>query len=119
MIAFDPTPLDELKEIAGEDASLVLSEIISSYLDEAPHLLQELYQSWKNQDCSRVKNSAHSLKSSSAAVGAMAFSNFCKEIESLAKDNNLQGIESLIKEALDSFEIAKVALEKELLNCQQ
>ena len=74
----DREVLAELHEIMEE----AFVSILQSYLDNAPTLLQEIEEAVLHRQPDRLVAPAHSLKSSSANVGAMATSRLAGELES-------------------------------------
>ena len=77
---------EELKEATGAD---FIDELVDTYLEDAPRLLQELKSSAETQDAEMFRRAAHSLKSNSATFGANRLSGMARELEILAKDEKL------------------------------
>ena len=79
--------LDE--EILGTYRDVMREEFaggIETYLHESKHLLGYIHKAWEREDLKALKFSAHSLKASSACVGAMEVSVFCKSLEYAARN---------------------------------
>jgi len=108
----DMTVYDELKETTGSD---FVDELVETYLDDAPKLLGELKSSMEAQDVEAFRRAAHSLKSSSATFGARGLSEMARELEMLAKENNLS--EAATK--LPALERALHSVETELKGLRQ
>jgi len=90
----DPEGLDRLlSNLGGEFEYLV--ELIETFLEDAPHLIQELNQAVEGQNISEVHRLAHSLKSNGADYGATRFAGLCKELETAARSGNLNGASGL------------------------
>lgn len=80
----DPAAFEELRAMLGvtsSESSELLQEIIDCYLEEAPKLLQALQAALEQSDAVVLRRSAHTLKSSSAVLGAMALANRCESLE--------------------------------------
>jgi PAS domain S-box-containing protein len=84
------SPLDtetfrELSDMV--DSNTVLVKVIDSYLEDAPKLLQQMRQAVEGHTVSDpdkieiLQHAAHTLKSASATLGAMALSRLCQELE--------------------------------------
>ncbi|MEQ8960252.1 MAG: Hpt domain-containing protein, partial [Coleofasciculus sp. C2-GNP5-27] len=73
-----------LKKLAGAKAHIVLDKIVGEYLDDAPERLQAIQSAIATQDAEALRQAAHSLRSSSANLGAVTLSLMCKELEALA-----------------------------------
>ncbi|MFT3763247.1 MAG: ATP-binding protein [Pseudoxanthomonas sp.] len=81
----DHAMLDELHEIAGEETA----RIVTLFLEDAPRLIAQLEQAAAIPDLAVLREAAHTLKSSSANVGAMALSTAAKRIELGARARTL------------------------------
>ncbi|MFT4257137.1 MAG: ATP-binding protein [Pseudoxanthomonas sp.] len=84
----DHAMLDELHEIAGDETA----RIVALFLDDAPRLIAELEKAaaTATPDLDAMREAAHTLKSSSANVGAMALSAVAKRIELGARAQTLE-----------------------------
>ena len=77
----DMSVIEELYEIMEDD----FVGLIDSYLENTPTLLREIEAGVKDEDCVQVIVPAHSLKSSSANVGALQLSEIALQLEMAAK----------------------------------
>ena len=77
--------LDELSRMLGSGKSDMLASLINLYLAESPKLVGDLKRVAGAGDAGEIARVAHSLKSCSANVGAVALSRHCAEIEAAAK----------------------------------
>ena len=105
----DPAALDNLRAMAGDPA--FLAELIDTFLEDAPQLLDDLRQALDKEDAAGVRLAAHSLKSNGADFGATTFSALCQQLEMLGKSGQLAGAEALLTQVKEEFENVKVALE--------
>lgn len=83
----DPRALDSIRALQHPGGPDLVQRVTSIYLVDAPKLLAELGEAIGCNDGSRVRNVAHSLKSSSASVGASRLAELCREMEALGKSN--------------------------------
>ena len=68
----------------------------------------------KEQNAKELALAAHSLKSASASVGAMAVSHYCFKLEMMGKGGNVaSAADDLFRCLNDSFKAAQVELEKQ------
>jgi CheY-like chemotaxis protein/anti-sigma regulatory factor (Ser/Thr protein kinase) len=81
----DRQVLDQLRKLLTNGKPELLARTINLYLAESPKLMQKLKQAAGAKDAPEIARSAHSLKSSSANVGATLLSRYCAEIESSAR----------------------------------
>ena len=77
--------LQHLKELTGSDDPEMLAELLQMYLDDAPTQLAAMEEALANQDLETLERAAHTLKSSSYTMGAIAFSEQCAELEHAAE----------------------------------
>jgi PAS domain S-box-containing protein len=108
---FDPSRLENLRQALGESAHEVLNEIIVTYLKDTPRLLHDMRVAMEQGDVEFFTRSAHSLKSSSAQVGAMSLSTLCKELELLGRAGTVEGTEAHISQAETDYQAVKEKLE--------
>lgn len=79
-----PISADEfasLIEMIGEDAPEVVVDLLDTYLDESMGLIETMATAYAAGDHATMLRPAHSLKSSSASVGAMRLSRLCADME--------------------------------------
>jgi CheY-like chemotaxis protein len=81
----DRQVLDQLRKLLTNGKPELLARTINLYLAESPKLMQKLKQAAGAKDAPEIARSAHSLKSSSANVGATLLSRYCAELESSAR----------------------------------
>ncbi|HBY96348.1 MAG TPA: hybrid sensor histidine kinase/response regulator [Chloroflexi bacterium] len=103
----DPAALDTLREMVGGEGA---SELIDTFLEDAPRLVAELRQALERGDAAGLRLAAHSLKSNGADLGALTFSDLCRQLEALGKAGTLDEAAALVGQAEGEFEKVKVAL---------
>jgi HPt (histidine-containing phosphotransfer) domain-containing protein len=106
----DDAALDELYAVIGADAS----RIITVFLEDAPHLLTQLERAALAPDFPALREASHSLKSSSANLGAMALSAAAKRIELGARMETLDRPAVAVAILTEEFERARAALQARL-----
>lgn len=106
-----PIQRSTLEELVSTTDAAFVNELIDTFLDDAPSLLDSLRSALADQDAEEFRRAAHSLKSNAATVGAMALSASAKELEMAGKAGDLSGAESRIDELQEAFSIVKQALE--------
>ncbi|HYA41114.1 MAG TPA: response regulator [Syntrophobacteraceae bacterium] len=109
----DRNALDNIRSL-GPDGPGMLSAIIDIYLNDSPILLDRLSEAFDAGDADGVAVAAHALKSTSAGLGAGAFSVMCKRAEGIALGNSLEGLETLIRGIRSEYEKVKEALKGEI-----
>jgi len=81
----DRQVLEQLSKVRTNGKPELLARVINLYLAESPKLVQKLKQAAGASDARAIARSAHSLKSSSANVGAKVLSGYCADIEASAR----------------------------------
>ncbi len=86
MPLIDKTTFEELKQISGEE---FINELIDAFLDDAPNMIQNMQSALETRDVESFRRNAHSMKSNANTFGAMDLGVLAKELEFMAKENNL------------------------------
>ena len=81
----DRTVVAELREVVDDG----FGRLVGTYLEHAPELMDGLQQASTNGDVEAMVAPAHSLKSSSANMGAMKLSILAREVEMAARQGDL------------------------------
>jgi HPt (histidine-containing phosphotransfer) domain-containing protein len=87
MPIIDETAFEELKQMSGED---FINELIDAFLDDAPDMLANMKSALETGDVESFRRNAHSLKSNAITFGATELGELAKELEFMAKENNLE-----------------------------
>ena len=96
----DPAALDAIRELQRPGQPRLVERIIGAYHEQSPQLLSELKRAALAQDTDAIARAAHSLRSSSANLGATRLAVLCKQIESSAREQHLDAA----RELLDALE---------------
>ncbi len=83
--SLDPKALQALRALQRPGRPDVLTRIIDMFNNDAPRLLGEMHAAAGAGDAEALRRAAHTLKSTSANVGATILAATCKEIEQLAR----------------------------------
>jgi HPt (histidine-containing phosphotransfer) domain-containing protein len=103
--------LRELQDVGDPD---IISEVGGLFIKHSPDKVNAIMQSVENGDAKGLHMAAHSLKSSSAYVGAMHLSALAKELELMGRSNSLQGAAECAQRLKKEFMLVMAALEKEI-----
>ena len=102
----DQDVLDELLEVIGPDTA----RIIGVFLDDTPALISQLQDASVAADLDQLRALAHSLKSASANVGALALSAASRRIEHDARAGTLERPAVAVALLIAEFARARIAL---------
>ena len=84
----DETVIADLLASLGDDV-VVVRQLIDIYARDSPKLLAEATQALENGDVPSLTRAAHSLKSTSASMGAVSVLNLARALEQHAKGNDM------------------------------
>ena len=79
----DRRTLDELRGFGSPD---VLAKVARIYLDKTPGLMKQLREGVEFCDWPLIARTVHSLKSSSASIGAIELTAHCRDLETAARN---------------------------------
>jgi CheY-like chemotaxis protein/HPt (histidine-containing phosphotransfer) domain-containing protein len=81
----DRNVLDGIRALEGVGSQGLLERVINLYLSDAPRLVEGILSAAEKGDMESLLRAAHTLKSSSANVGATGLSDLCRKIEGMAR----------------------------------
>ena len=82
--AFDPTVLEKLAQLGGEE---FVRKTVARFLRSSPERLELLQQASQALDLSKIQALAHSLKGSCGLVGALELARIADRLEQSAAEN--------------------------------
>lgn len=103
----DSGVLGELREVLGAE----VDKIIAVYLEDAPRLIAQLERAAVSNDPIALRVAAHTLKSSSANVGATTLSNAARDLEHGARDGTLTEPSAAVAAIVAEFARVRAALQ--------
>ncbi|HET9589494.1 MAG TPA: Hpt domain-containing protein [Anaerolineales bacterium] len=87
MSAIDKRIFEELKQMSGAD---FINELIDAFVDDAPNMISQIQAALAAKDVESFRRNAHSLKSNANTFGALELAALAKELEFMARENNLE-----------------------------
>jgi histidine phosphotransfer protein HptB len=103
MTIIDTTTFNELKQMSGED---FINELIDAFLEDGPNMINNMQVARQENDIETFRRNAHSLKTNANTFGATQLGTMAKELESMARENNLDIGDRLEKLNLEFSEVA-------------
>jgi len=108
------TPIDlaafaELLETVGGDRDF-LAELVETYRADCPLLFAELRAAVAAGDSPAARRAAHTLKSTSASMGALGLAAQCREIEAAAAAGDLDELDERVEQAAATYADVEAAL---------
>lgn len=112
----DAQIFQELQDMMNDNE--VLLEVVDRYLEESPNLLEELREmltsvpahSLPQGQIKELQRVAHTLKSTSAMLGASNLAQLCQEMETNTSDSALADSASLLSQIETEYERVRTAL---------
>ena len=104
----DPTVTGPLRDKRPD----LLIRLVNTYLSYAPTALAEVQVAMAKQDFTSVGRLAHSLKSSSANLGAASLSATCRQLELAANEKRMSVVSTLVQTLQSDFGDVKNALDE-------
>ncbi|MHB8669220.1 MAG: Hpt domain-containing protein [Acidimicrobiales bacterium] len=77
----DGSVISDLASLGGAETPSFLASTITAYLDHAASLLAQLTQAIRGDDGEAASRTAHSLRGSSATLGARSLAELCARVE--------------------------------------
>ncbi len=113
-----PSPLDERQyqiflEMIGNDPDVV-NGFLDMFLNDVPEKTMAMRQALLQSQYARLRLATHSLKSSSAQLGANVLSQLCKELEECARTSTIDGAEKLVLAIESEYERVRDVLRKKI-----
>jgi HPt (histidine-containing phosphotransfer) domain-containing protein len=86
VVELDAAALASLRSLDPTGAAKLVQRVVGAFETSAARLLPQLDAAQAGGDWAGVRHVAHTLKSSSASVGALALSRLCAEVEGLIRE---------------------------------
>ena len=106
----DHKTLNAIRALQRDGAPSILNKVVGLYLGSAPELIRQMNAAAERNDAPALQKAAHSLKSSSANVGALHLSALCKELETMGRANSTDGAAQKAKAVETEFKRVEQAL---------
>ncbi|HEY4068611.1 MAG TPA: Hpt domain-containing protein [Burkholderiaceae bacterium] len=100
--ALDPVALERLKELDPSGAGRLLERVLKAFQTSAVRLRAQSDAARASGDTVAIRLVAHTLKSSSASIGALQLSQLCAQIETTIRTASGEDLDA----QLEAFELA-------------
>ncbi len=115
----DRSALTDVFLLSKEGKGHFLSKMVRLYLQRVPELVQEMRKAFEAKDVAGFHRAAHSLKSTSATMGAVRVAEMAKQLEEMARENRLVNVEEHLADLETAFAQVAESLEKMLKQEQE
>jgi CheY-like chemotaxis protein len=113
-IALNPDSLDKIRALQRPRTPSLLKKVVDLYLEKAPGQIHMLHDAFDKNDSHCLCHAAHSLKSSSANLGAHGLAALCQDLEECGYQQQLDGVHELLSQVDAEFTRVRQALQAEL-----
>jgi HPt (histidine-containing phosphotransfer) domain-containing protein len=108
----DPQGIENLRALNPDDHDEFLREIVTLFVEDTPQRLAELDRSLAAADAPTFVRAAHSIKGSSANLGALALRAAAEELEHRSAKQGLADVASLVVRVKAEFARTQTELER-------
>lgn len=91
-VVLDALALDRLRELDPTGDNKLIERVVKAFKGSVERLVPQMLEATAARDFAGVRHVAHTLKSSSASIGATRLSRLCAELESLIRLQVLDNI---------------------------
>ncbi|MBI5691711.1 MAG: Hpt domain-containing protein [Verrucomicrobia bacterium] len=106
----DPQAIENLRALNPGDNDEFLREIAGIFMEDTPKRLGELDTSLAAGDIPRFTRAAHSIKGSSANIGATSLRTVAERLEHHTRQHGLAGVTAMVAEVKAEYGRAETAL---------
>tara|TARA_R110002074_G_scaffold402342_1_gene608074 strand:+ start:1544 stop:3883 length:2340 start_codon:yes stop_codon:yes gene_type:complete len=106
--------LDEIADMASDSGSTLVKNIVDLYLEHTPGLIQQIKKALSERNAESLFKAAHSLKSSSANIGALRLSVMASQFEQHGREGDVVSAEKMIEELDDTLRQTLLAINKKM-----
>jgi PAS domain S-box-containing protein len=110
----DRQALDRLRELDPNNENHLMERVVSAFETSVGRLMPQLQDALDARDMGGIRHVAHTLKSSSASIGAIKLSRMCSEVETRARQDQSEGMAERIAQMQAEVEVVRVALQRVL-----
>lgn len=103
VLRLDAGALERLRELDPGGSVGLVARIMAAYAESAQPLVDQLEAGLVGSDLAKVRHAAHTLKSSSASIGAIKFSGMCADIEAMARAGDVPDAAARAREVRAEF----------------
>lgn len=110
--SIDPTAIAMIRQLQQPGQPDILAQLIDTYISNSRSLIEALRQAITAGEAEAVRRTAHSLKSSSANLGAHRLADICLRLESMGREKNLRESSMLFTAGEQEFNLVLSELQR-------
>ncbi|WP_157603834.1 response regulator [Rhizobacter sp. Root1221] len=108
----DVQALDRLRELDPTGENRLMERVVSAFETSVTRLMPQLQEALQANELAGIRHVSHTLKSSSASMGAVKLSKMCSEIETMARQGQSDGMNERVALLLAEVEVVRAALKR-------
>jgi len=108
--AINQAALSAIRTLSPDQGEALLRRVLAAFLQDTPRQLAALRAATAASDADAMRKAAHSLKSSSANVGADALAKLFREMEQMARAEQGEGADDLLAQLEREFQSVRQSL---------
>jgi HPt (histidine-containing phosphotransfer) domain-containing protein len=108
----DAEALARLRELDPKGENKLLERVLRAFLTSAARLMPQLETARLANDRATVRLVAHTLKSSSASIGALELSQVCAQVEALIRTESTDNLDPLLRTLRHALDAALKAIQR-------
>lgn len=108
----DAAALAQLRELDPTGANRLIERVVQAFDVSTSRLLPQLHDAGGSGDLAAARHASHTLKSSSASLGALRLSRLCAELEHQIRSDAVVGLQAQADAILSEAERVRAALSR-------
>lgn len=108
----DVQALDRLRELDPTGENRLMERVVSAFETSVARLMPQLEEALQSNELAGIRHVSHTLKSSSASMGAVKLSKMCSEIETMARQGQSDGMNQRVALLQAEVEVVRAALKR-------
>jgi PAS domain S-box-containing protein len=106
----DTESLNRLRDLDPNGENKLMERVVAAFENSITRLMPQLAEALSSNQLAGIRHVAHTLKSSSASIGALKLSKICADVESKARLQQTDGLAERASELQSEVEVVRVAL---------
>ena len=108
----DAAALARLGELDPKGENRLMQRVLTAFQTSIARLVPQVREASRNADLAGIRHVAHTLKSSSASIGATKLTHLCGEIEAMIRLEKVESLEARVDAMCSEVEIVLKALQQ-------
>jgi signal transduction histidine kinase/CheY-like chemotaxis protein/HPt (histidine-containing phosphotransfer) domain-containing protein len=114
-VTLSEASLKILRDLEADGDPGIIRQIMRVFLDNSPGLLEKLRQGSAGRDADALRTASHTLKSTSAVIGAIALAECCARLETSVRAGQIDDAIALIDDVMREYRSVQPAVERAIL----